>query len=284
MCQMFSQLPETRVMSEPWAMQHASIVRDNYRGHPWLYDPRNDNIQMSEETFSRLITSVTKLLLKYENKKEVKRVVIKLSVTMGNLVPYIKSAIPAIKCFMMTRHVKVSLESFEKMLRGWGPALTNQKHIVKANNLILNWCPFPYANQKAMIVKQKYINMNKESAIPVIVVRFLLLGASLLNFLQHKHLYTHSVIYEDMMKNTKDELEILYKKLGIPTEFVLYAMKALKFDAQKGTFTQNILVKSNTKEIFTESDWANCDPVFKELGLPISKDMSIEDLRELIKL
>ena len=284
MCQMFYQLPNTRVMSEPWALQHSSLVRDNYRGHPWLYDPKNDVTQMSEETFTRLITSVTKILFKYENNKEFDRVVLKVSVTLGQLVPYIKKAVPRIKCIMMTRHVKISIESFEKMLRGWGPALTNVKHIVRANDLILNWCPFPYADDKAMAIKKKYVLLNKQSSLPILKVRLIMYGASLINFLHHKNLYIHSIVFEDMMKNTKDELEKMYKKLDIPTELVDKAMEALKVHSQRGVFTSNVLVKSKNKTIFSESDWESCDSVFEELKLPIKKDMSIDDLRDLVTL
>ena len=279
MCQMLSQVPETRVMSEPWVLQHASMVRDNYRGHPWLYNPKNDKEQISEEAFERLLTSITRVLLKFENKHEFKRIVLKVSVTLSNLVPYIKRAMPSFQCIMMTRHVKVSIESFEKMLRGWGPSLTNENHIKKASNLILNWCPFPYDDKKAQEVKQKYIKMNQASNLPIIQVRLLLLGSSMLHFLRHKNIYTHSVVYEDLMKNTKDELKSLFEKVGIPAEFVAYAIKALKFDAQKGTFG-----KRGTTKLFSETDWEKCDEIFKDIDVPITKDMSIEQLRELMKL
>ena len=284
MCQMFHQLPNTRVMSEPWALQHASMVRDNYRGHPWLYNPKDDVSQMSEETFTRLVTSVTRLLFKYENGKEYERIVLKVSVTLGQLVPYIKKALPNIKCVMMTRHVKVSIESFEKMLRGWGPALSNEKHIVKANNILLNWCPFPYADKRAMALKQKFIEMNKELTLPVLQVRLLMVGSSLMNFIYHKDLYIHSVVYEDMMKTTHEVLEEMYKKLEIPTELVPKAMEALKVHSQRGVFTNNVMVKTKGTTIFSESDWELCDPLFEELGLPIRKDMSIQEIRDLIRV
>ena len=284
MCQMFYQLPNTRVMSEPWALQHASMVRDNYRGHPWLYNAKNDITQMSEETFARLITSVTKVLFKYENKKEFDRIVLKVSVTLGNLVPYIKKTIPRIKCVMMTRHIKISIESFEKMVRGWGPALTNEKHILRANDLHLNWCPFPYADEKAMALKKKYVEKNKLSVMPILPVRLLMLGASLMNFLRYKHLYTYSIVYEDMMSNTKVELEKMYNKLDIPTELVSKAMEALKVHSQRGVFTNKVQVKSKGGKIFTDSDWEICDSLFEDLGLPIKQNMSIEDLRNLMKL
>ena len=284
MCQMFYKLPNTRVMSEPWALQHTSMVRDNYRGHPWLYNPKEDITQMSERDFTKLITSVTKVLFKYENKKEYDRVVLKVSVTLGQLVPYIKKTMPRIKCIMMSRHVKISIESFEKMLRGWGPALTNVKHIVKANDLILNWCPFPYADDKLMDMKKRYVDMNKKDAMAILKVRLIMYGSSLLNFLHHKSLYMHTVVFEDLMKSTKEELELMYQKLDIPTELVANAMEALKTHSQRGVFTSNVLVKSKNKNIFSDSDWEICDSLFKEMGLPITKDMSIDQLRDLMQL
>ena len=85
-------------------------------------------------------------------------------------------------------------------------------------------------------------------------------------------------------ENTKEELELMYEKLGIPTELVSKAMEALKTHSQRGVFTSNVLVKSKNKTIFSDSDWEVCDPLFKELELPITKDMSIDQLRDLMQL
>ena len=167
---------------------------------------------------------------------------------------------------MMTRHVKVSLESFEKMIRGWGPVLRKQAHIVKASNLILNWSPYPYDDVKCQELKKKYIDMNLMSPIPILTVRLMMFGGSMTSFLQHKKLYVHSVIYEDLMNNTSKELENLFKMIDIPTEYVAYAMKALDFDAQRGTFG-----KRGTKKIFDESDWENCNDILKEIGFQFQK-------------
>ena len=170
------------------------------------------------------------------------------------------------------------------MVRGWGPALTNEKHILRGTDLFLNWCPFPYADEKSMALKKKYVEKNKLSAMPILPVRLLMLGASLMNFLRYKHLYTYSIVYEDMMSNTKVELEKMYNKLDIPTELVSKAMEALKVHSQRGVFTNNVLVRSKGGKIFTDSDWEICDSLFEDLGLPIKQNMSIEDLRNLMKL
>merc|ERR1719507_2790427 len=99
-----------------------------------------------------------------------------------------------------------------------------------------------------------------------------------MNFIYHKHLYVHSVVYEDMMKTTNEVLTEMYNKLDIPTELVSKAMEALKVHSQRGVFTNNVLVKSKGGKIFTDSDWEICDSLFEDLGLPIKQNMSIEDL------
>ena len=94
----------------------------------------------------------------------------------------------------------------------------------------------------------------------------------------------HTVVFEDLMKNTKEELEIMYKKLDIPIELVSKAMEALKTHSQRGVFTSNVLVKSKNKTIFSDSDWEICDNLFQELGIPITKDMTIDQLRDIMQL
>ena len=98
LCQMFSQMPSTRVISEPWAFLH--LQRYHRHGFP----DREGN--WTRDYYEALTASMLKLQLKPRIENDFTRVVVKLSLLSSAQVPLIKSLFPFTKLMFITRHIR----------------------------------------------------------------------------------------------------------------------------------------------------------------------------------
>ena len=110
------------------------------------------------------------------------------------------------------------------------------------------------------------------------MVRALMYGANILDFLKHRNIYIHTLLYEDLISNTKEELEKLFTRLDISTHLVSYAQEAMKYDSQGGIFS------GKNEGIFGNDDWKHCNAILQEYGLSLTTNMSVKDLRIFMSL
>ena len=142
LCQMFSRIPETRVISEPAVLVHATLLYYSHFGTIANYTflekfsrilgnvcTSQSHQKPSYDEFKKLIMNITKLIYKPNDLINEKMVVLKLSTHASNLVSIMKEALPCINAVMITRHIQPSVESFEKMMLYWTPMVTKHSQI-----------------------------------------------------------------------------------------------------------------------------------------------------------
>lgn len=260
MCQIFSRLPDTRVMSEPLSFLEP-------------YNMYNKGM-ISRETFEKLVQSVAHIQFKREKKHDYNMVVMKVPYLLGPLVPVIKKALPSIEALYMIRQVKNSFESFEKMLHGF-PGY-NPDRIVPF--MTIN-APVPLDDEKLNTIKKHYID-TMLTTMPNIEQRGFSYAGSLANFKQNKSYYTSSVVFEDLTGNPKKELTELFQKLEFKKSWVEDGLTAFQFDAQANTFGS----RGQKQKYYTDAEWTRVDEIFEDLGCPVNSTSTIDELRNAVAM
>ena len=98
-------------------------------------------------------------------------------------------------------------------------------------------------------------------------------GAVIAAYLMNQEIYSHFVLYENLMENVQEETKTLFKKLDLPLEYVAKALKALNKHSQGNVFGSS----DENKETLIE-DWEGVDTIFKQLDVPFRVNMSIEEM------
>ena len=254
LCQMFSNLPETRVMSEPWAFMHSHR----------MFKMK----QLDEREFEKLTEAMIKIQVKPQ--LGVKRNVVKLSLLNSPLIPIIKHQFPTTKLMFITRHIEASMESFERVLSVIPDPLPSEK-----GDFWFFYLPFPYEDKAGKALEERYVNQRKTLA--NIYQLSMGYGGALKVYLENMELYCHALLYEDLVKDPKIKAQAMLEDLKIPVDQVLLALEGLKSDSQHDMFTSVPKTK-----ILNDDDWKISDSLQSQLGLPIKKDMTVEQLRFLI--
>ena len=98
-------------------------------------------------------------------------------------------------------------------------------------------------------------------------------GAVIAAYLMNQEIYSHFVVYENLMENVQEETKTLFKKLDLPLEYVTEALTALNKHSQGNVFGSS----DENKETLIE-DWEVVDNIFKQLNVPFRVNMSIEEM------
>lgn len=255
LCQMFSQIPNTRVMSEPWSFMHAH---------------RTYNLkEIGKLEYHRLLRSMVKIHCKPS--QGINSIVIKLSLLDSPQVPLIKSIFPKTKLLFIMRHVEPSFESFMRVISQLPDPLPSEK-----NDFWFFYLPFTYDNKEYEAVREKYTKVRR--TLSDIYALSLAYGGALMVYLQNKHRYDHAMLYEDLMKDAIKECQILLTKLDIPDEYTDDALKGMDSDSQK-----NMFAKTPGITYLTDQDWDISDRLQRVLDTPVRKNMTVDELRNVVK-
>ena len=98
------------------------------------------------------------------------------------------------------------------------------------------------------------------------------------DYFASKHIFEKILIFEDLVADTRRELGDVFDVMGLAKEHLPLALEALKEDSQKGTFGP----MGNDHMKFDEKVFDDADRIMKEMGIPISTKMTIEEFRKLI--
>ena len=98
-------------------------------------------------------------------------------------------------------------------------------------------------------------------------------GAVIAAYLMNQEIYSHFVVYENLMENVQEEAKTLFKKLDLPLEYVTEALTALNKHSQGNVFGSS----EENKETLIE-DWEGVDTIFKQLDVPLQVNMNIDDM------
>merc|ERR1719232_1200394 len=89
-------------------------------------------------------------------------------------------------------------------------------------------------------------------------------GGSMAVFLDNKALYSHSVIYEDLVIEPTAKAKQMLDDLDIPSNMATKALKGMDSDSQMEMFTK----VSYSKRV-SKGDWSTVDSLLKEIDSPI---------------
>lgn len=258
LCQMFNNLPNTRSMSEPWALckAHTYYVRGK--------------ISNEDGNYERLIKSILTLQCKDEKSRDVKRIFLKPPVWCTSQFPLMKKVCPGIKPVFITRHPKPSVVSFYKMATG--PVFVES---LKAElpKLMQQLTPLPYHDPTGSFEAFRVNTLNKCGLHNLEQFCAMACGVALLCYGQDKPHYVDTIVYEDLIKDPEERTSALFKKLDLPLELVPLALTALDKDSQQKFFGNT---DGREHSVFTEQMWTKVEAIFEELKIPLSHKMSLE--------
>ena len=86
-------------------------------------------------------------------------------------------------------------------------------------------------------------------------------------------------MYEELKTKPEEVMSGVLDYLGIPTHYTKNALEALKFDSQQGMFGNT---KGDDDCFGTTEDWIEADRIFREVGVPISVNMTLADLKQVL--
>ena len=102
-------------------------------------------------------------------------------------------------------------------------------------------------------------------------------GAVIAAYLMNQEIYSHFVLYENLMENVQEETKTLFKRLDLPLEYVTEALTALNKHSQGNVFGSS----DENKETLIE-DWEGVDTIFKQLDVPFKVNMNIDDMTKIM--
>ena len=98
-------------------------------------------------------------------------------------------------------------------------------------------------------------------------------------YLQTSSYFDFVIVYEDLLDNPQDETEKLFRKFGIPQRHIANVLTALNKDSQMNFF-QNSGQKS---KVFSPEQWQKIENVFRQLKVPISYSMTLNEFRAVMQ-
>ena len=255
LCQMFHQLPDTRVVSETWAFLK---VHQLFKA---------GKVMKSE------LEAVTKSAVKmYMKSGTFQRVVLKPVILCSPLMPVIKSVFPSAHLIFNTRNIVDSIESWERTFMSRVPKdLMREKQAFWLKN-----SPTPYFDEKASKLEKQLAA--KTEILDNIYTLSLRYGGSFLTYLQNRDIYSHAVLYEDFVADLEQESKALLTALNIPVSKVEMFLKGSRQDSQNNSFVKGA---SATRRISDER-WRISDTLQEQIGSPVRKGMTTDQMRMIM--
>ena len=99
-------------------------------------------------------------------------------------------------------------------------------------------------------------------------------------YLRNKTDYSHAVLYEDLIGDPRGKAQQMLDDLEIPADQARLAIRGMELDSQNDMFTG---LGKKKRKLLTPEDWAISDSIMEEIGSPIRHDMSLDQLRSLLK-
>ncbi len=259
LCQMLNNIPDTRVMSEPWTLVY-------------LHQMVNRGLIKPEEN-KALVKSIVRVQLKKEvGNPNIKRVILKLPPFCSPQMQIVAKQFPRIKIVFNTRHPMASIKSWMKLTSSYQlkPLLWNS---------LMEMLPVPYDDPEFSDFLHKRWTW-LQGDVTEEEHYFWGFAFCFRSYLQHRKDYCLAILYEDIVQHPEEAMRKLFAVLAIPEEHIPLTLEGLKHDSQNQTFG-----KRGNNERFTpkEKTKIKIDAALKELKVPLSIDMSMDALRNIFK-
>ncbi len=258
--QLFNLVPGTRSMAEPWAMCNVHELRSKHT--------------ISTEETKELLRSAVRIHCKIAPGEELDRIVLKMCPFNAAQFAYFKELFPDFTYLFNTRHPVPSIKSLEGALKMVGGNLYYKLGITW-REFIGARMAFPYDSKydsKFSFLSKYFPNVSIIKAATVFYT------AVLASYFDHKDIYEHTVLYENLVNNSEEEVKKIFQLCDIPEKYIPLALKALQRDSQNGMFGG---VGQNKTKQMDKALLDFCDSYMKEVGVPLQHDTSIEELKKI---
>jgi len=263
LCQILEKVPRVKVMSEPNVFSYICN----------LYLQGN----ISYVEYQRLLESTFRLQCK--KAKNIDHIVIKWAVVATPAIPFLKEKYPELNLIFNTRNIKETARSIGKVFDWVLPV--SMRLSAAATMFFLDryeHVPIHFDDIKWWKIYRSWKLCTDED---IEKAKFLFYNwwGSIELYHKTKETYLMTILYEDLSKNPKSVINELFKILDISVDHLENAMEALKLDSQQGMFGK--------RGSFLKDDGTNAcmelNKIFQNLNIHISTDMSLEELRVLLK-
>ena len=261
LCQMLDQLSDTRVISEPWALVYAHMLKNKGQ------DPGND-----------VLKAVLRLQMRKTPGSTDKRVVVKLPMFCCPLIPFIASASPSTYLMFLTRNPKESCGSSLKVMEFYDGNLYEK---FDSRNFWFSCLAVPHDNDFYRKLYQKYLKKSKSEHTSFSLCVALSYVSSIACYDISRSSFDHVLTYENLIKDPDREMQELNDKLGMvaPKSQLTKAKTALKRDSQKNMFNKT---RSTTKMYSDFIDDSVFNEIFREFRVPIRIGMDYAEFERFI--
>ncbi len=255
--QMFNRVPGIRVLSEPIATISIHELRMSGK--------------VTVEESKRLLKSAIRLQCKIEPGSGVERIFFKLMLKHAHQMTDTGELFPQMKFFFNTRHPVPTLKS--GLIGGHGrihKTLYVRLGIVWFEQLALGF---------NISYNPKYDHATKDigGLIPKIKPEefgVLSYSMSVLSYFENKSMFGRAILYENLSKDPKGELEHMFDKVGLSREHIPAALEAMKKDSKSGAdFVRGKDIELNPELLDT------FDGYMRKLDLPIRHAMSEQEFQ-----
>ena len=261
-CQMFSKLPNTKSMSEPWPLliAHSNYVHGNLKA----------------EIYEDIIEACVAFQCKAD--LGIQRIFYKPPGAAMPVAHIVKKMCPNIKVIFNTRLPKHNVSSLYQIINGPVYESSTSPEIKTIWKRFVALPPHPKDMTKAL---KKY--RNEVIAKLDIDKMDLYIGGCFSSyfywFLQHRDIYDFVLLYDEWMHYPLIETAKLFDSLGIDKKHLSVALEAFDKDSQNKFFGET---DGKRAEVISEDEWRRIDEVFQTFGLPLKHDMSIEEYKSVL--
>ena len=263
LCQILEKVPRVKVMSEPNVFSYVCN----------LYLQGN----ISYVEYQRLLESTFRLQCK--KAKNIDHIIIKWAVVATPAIPFLKEKYPALNLIFNTRHIKETARSIGKVFDWVLPV--SMRLAAAATMFFLDryeHVPIHFDDIKWWRIYRSWKLCTDED---IEKAKFLFYNwwGSIELYHKTKETYVMTILYEDLNNNPNSVVKELFKILGISFDHLENAMEALKLDSQQGMFGK----RGSSPKYVGINVCMELNKIFQNLNIPISRDMSLEELRVLLK-
>ena len=260
--QILEKVPRTKVMSEPKPFA--------YVGSMYLTG------KISYIEYQHLLDSTFRLQCKKQT--GIDHIVMKWWPNATPTIPFLKEKYPNLNLVFNTRNLKPTHGSVGKIFEALLPISARLSIVFKAIFFDDPLICIDYDDiEWWKIYRKRRFSFDKD----IERAKFLFFNwwGPIEMYRKMKNKYVATILYEDLLKEPKNEIQQLFNSLGISNEFLDLSMEALKTNSQQGLFGKKGSSKTNDQ---TEA-LCKLDSIFKQFNVPFSSDGTLEQLKNLLK-
>ena len=258
--QVANKVPNTRVMSENWTTMNIHELTTSGK--------------VSRDVSRRLLRSAVRLHCKISPDEKIERIFMKMTILNAPQFEDFAKLFPQIHYIFNTRHPVPSMRSQKQVIGHVETGLYYKLQFGWRELAGMNFS-IPYGPKYEHVVKS--LNKWKQN-ITYIQSAYLMYASVVATYFDHKDIYEHVILYENLVENPTEEVLKTFKILDIPEHHLRKALSALEKDSQNGTFGSQ---GGGRKLALSKEDLQELDGYLKDFDLPFRHDITVDDFKSL---